>query len=177
MSMEREAVLQRLLRSITLAEGDFVLLLARCNSIEVRNALVADLQRYFGDKLYDRHITAADGVLNLVDILDEVPEGTQVLSIKGLEASPHLYDILAIANNAREEFRRRFKFPVVLWVTDEVEAQIRRRSPDLASWAAPPFSFGLELVELQAMLEDETADVLAWTFAREGKRGLGQELQ
>jgi WD40 repeat protein len=177
MSADRQATLKRLLRAIALSFGDFALLLARCNSIEVRDRLVADLKAQLGSGLYDRHITDADGVVNLVDILDEVGEGTQVISVTGLEASPHLHDILALANNAREEFRKRFKFPLVLWVTDEVEAELRRRSPDLASWAAPPFDFALDRAELQAMLERETADVLDWAFAREGKRGIGQELQ
>ncbi|OYQ66391.1 hypothetical protein B9G53_04340 [Pseudanabaena sp. SR411] len=178
MSTDRQATLKRLLRAIALSEGDFALLLARCNSIEVRDCLVADLKAQLGSGLYDRHITDADGVVNLVDILDEVGEGTQVISVTGLEASPHLHDILALANNAREEFRKRFKFPLVLWVTDDVEAELRRRSPDLASWAAPPFDFALDRAELQAMLERETADVLDWAFAaREGKRGIGQELQ
>jgi WD40 repeat protein/tetratricopeptide (TPR) repeat protein len=177
MSTDRQATLKLLLRAIALSVGDFALLLARCNSIEVRDRLVADLKAQLGSGLYDRHITDADGVVNLVDILDEVGEGTQVISVTGLEASPHLHDILALANNAREEFRKRFKFPLVLWVTDEVEAELRRRSPDLASWAAPPFDFALDRAELQAMLERETADVLDWAFAREGKRGIGQELQ
>ena len=177
MSADRQATLKRLLRAIALSEGDFALLLARCNSIEVRDHLVADLKAQLGSRLYDRHVTDADGVVNLVDILDEVGEGTQVISVTGLEASPHLHDILALANNAREEFRKRFKFPLVLWVTDEVESELRRRSPDLASWAAPSFDFALDRAELQAMLERETADVLDWAFAREGKRGIGQELQ
>ncbi|MCA6615902.1 MAG: ATP-binding protein, partial [Pseudanabaena sp. M090S1SP1A06QC] len=177
MSADRQVTLKRLLRAIALSEGDFALLLARCNSIEVRDRLVADLKAQLGAGLYDRHVTDADGVVNLVDILDEVEEGTQVISVTGLEASPHLHDILALANNAREEFRKRFKFPLVLWVTDDVEAELRRRSPDLASWAAPPFDFALVRAELQAMLERETADVLDWAFAREGKRGIGQELQ
>lgn len=177
MSADRQATLKRLLRVIALSVGDFALLLARCNSIEVRDRLVADLKAQLGSGLYDRHVTDADGVVNLVDILDEVEEGTQVISVTGLEASPHLHDILALANNAREEFRKRFKFPLVLWVTDDVEAELRRRSPDLASWAAPPFDFALVRAELQAMLERETADVLDWAFAREGKRGIGQELQ
>jgi hypothetical protein len=89
------------------------LLLARYNSIEVRDRLVADLKEQLGSGLYDRHVTDADGVVNLVDILDEVEEGTEVISVTGLEASPHLHDILALANNAREEFRKRFKFPLV----------------------------------------------------------------
>jgi hypothetical protein len=177
MSADRQATLKRLLRAIALSEGDFALLLARCNSIEVRDRLVADLKAQLGSRLYDRHVTDADGVVNLVDILDEVGEGTEVISVTGLEASPHLHDILTLANNAREEFRKRFKFPLVLWVTDDVEAELRRRSPDLASWAAPPFDFALDRAELQAMLERETADVLDWAFAREGKRGIGQELQ
>jgi tetratricopeptide (TPR) repeat protein len=177
MSADRHDTLKRLLRAIALSEGDFALLLARCNSIEVCDRLVADLKAQLGSGLYDRHVTDADGVVNLVDILDEVGEGTQVINVTGLEASPHLHDILALANNAREEFRKRFKFPLVLWVTDEVEAELRRRSPDLASWAAPPFDFALDRAELQAMLERETADVLDWAFAREGKRGIGQELQ
>ncbi|MCX5935094.1 MAG: hypothetical protein NTU99_09990, partial [Pseudanabaena sp. LacPavin_0818_WC45_MAG_42_6] len=177
MSADRQATLKRLLRAIALSVGDFALLLARCNSVEVRDRLVADLKAQLGSGLYDRHVTDADGVVNLVDILDEVGEGTQVISVTGLEASPHLHDILALANNAREEFRKRFKFPLVLWVADEVEAELRRRSPDLASWAAPSFDFALDRAELQAMLERETADVLDWSFAREGKRGIGQELQ
>ena len=177
MSADRQATLKRLLRAIALSGGDFALLLARCNSIEVRDRLVADLKAQLGSGLYDRHITDADVVVNLVDILDEVGEGIQVISVTGLETSPHLHDILALANNAREEFRKRFKFPLVLWVTDEVEAELRRRSPDLASWAAPSFDFALDRAELQAMLERETADVLDWAFAREGKRGIGQELQ
>ncbi|MCA6518157.1 MAG: hypothetical protein IM556_05820, partial [Pseudanabaena sp. M110S1SP2A07QC] len=177
MSADRHDTLKRLLRAIALSEGDFALLLARCNSIEVCDRLVAVLKAQLGTGLYDRHVTDADGVVNLVDILDEVGEGTHVISVTGLEASPHLHDILALANNAREEFRKRFKFPLVLWVTDEVDAQLRRRSPDLASWAAPPFDFALDRAELQAMLERETADVLDWAFAREGKRGIGQELQ
>ena len=70
---------------------------------------MADLKSQLVYGLYDRHVTDADGVVNLVDILDEVGEGTKVISVTGLEASPHLHDILALANNAQEEFRKRFK--------------------------------------------------------------------
>ena len=65
----------------------------------------------------------------------------------------------------------------MLWITDEVETKLRRQSPDLASWAAPPFVFALSQSELQAILEKETADVLEWAFSPEGKPGIGQELQ
>jgi len=71
MSADRQATLKRLLRAIALSVGDFALLLARCNSIEVRDRLVAVLKAQLGTGLYDRHDTDADGVVSLVDILDE----------------------------------------------------------------------------------------------------------
>ena len=74
MSADRQATLKLLLRAIALSGGDFALLLARCNSIEVRDRLVADLKAQLGSGFYDRHVTDADGVVNLVDILDEVSE-------------------------------------------------------------------------------------------------------
>ena len=40
----------------------------------MRDRLVADLKAQLGSGFYDRHVTDADGVVNLVDILDEVSE-------------------------------------------------------------------------------------------------------
>jgi WD40 repeat protein/tetratricopeptide (TPR) repeat protein len=177
MSADREAVFKQLLRSIALSEGEFALLLARCNSSKVRDQVVADLRSHLGVGLYVWHATPDTGAINLVDVLEDAPAGIQAACITGLETSPHLNDILAIANNAREEFRKRFTFPLVLWVTDDVETKLRRRSPDLASWAAPPFVFALEQSELQAILESEVATVLEQAFLQEGKRSGGQELQ
>jgi hypothetical protein len=176
MSTEREAILIRLLRAIALSEGEFALLLARCNSLEIRDRLIAELRSHLNVGLYVWDATPAMGVVNLVDILEDAPEGTQAACVTGLEGSPHLNDILAIANNAREEFRKRLAFPVVVWVTDEVEGKLRRRSPDLASWAAPPFVFALDRTVLQGILERETTDVLEWAFLPEGKPGVEPEL-
>jgi hypothetical protein len=176
MSTEREAILIRLLRAIALSSGEFALLLARCNSTAVRDRRIAELRSQFGAGLFVWQATPETGVVNLADELEDAPEGTQVACVTGLEQSPHLNDILVIANNAREEFRKRLAFPVVLWLTDEGEVQLRRRSPDLASWAAPTFVFALGRSELQAIMERETADVLDWAFLPEGKPGVGQEL-
>lgn len=177
MSTERSAILNRLLRAIALSEGEFALLLARCNSSAVRDQVVAELRSHLSSRLYLWHATPEVGAVNLVEILEDAPEETQVACVTGLETSPHLNDILAIANNAREEFRRRFRFPLVLWVTDAVEAQLRRQSPDLASWAAPPFNFVLDQAELQAMLEHETEGIVERAFFQAGKCSTDQDLQ
>ncbi|MBD2176494.1 hypothetical protein H6F42_06135 [Pseudanabaena sp. FACHB-1998] len=52
MSADRQVTLKRLLRAIALSVGDFALLLARFNSIEVRDRLVADLKAQLGSSLY-----------------------------------------------------------------------------------------------------------------------------
>ncbi len=44
----RESLFHQLLRSLTRSAGEFVLLLARCNSTEVRDQIVADLRSHFG---------------------------------------------------------------------------------------------------------------------------------
>lgn len=44
MSAERDALFQRLLRSITLSEGEFALLLAQFNLIDIRDRLITDLK-------------------------------------------------------------------------------------------------------------------------------------
>ena len=175
MSVERETVLKRVLRAIALSEGEFALLLARCNSSAVRDQVVEELRSHLSNRLYLWHATPEVGAVNLVEILEDAPEGTQVACVTGLETSPYLNDILALANNAREEFRSRFRFPLVLWVTDEVEAKLRRRSPDLASWAAPPFTFALDLSELQAILERETQDIVERAFSRSSNWSAAQD--
>ena len=79
--------------------------------------------------------------MNLVDALNGAPERTQVASLAGLEKSANLGDILVIANNVREEFRKQLGFPLVLWVTDELEVRLRREAPDLVNWAALVLDF------------------------------------
>jgi|GEM_PF-1191852 len=57
MSAERSAILNRLLRSIRLSEGEFALLLAQCNSFKVREAIMAELRSQLGAGLYLWHAT------------------------------------------------------------------------------------------------------------------------
>ena len=177
MSHERDVILERLLRAIALSEGEFALLLARCNSVDVRDRLIADLRAKLGSGLFEFAVTPSMGAVNLVEKLEAAPTGTQAASVIGLDVSPTLTDSLAIANHAREEFRKRLTFPLVLWVTDEVEVQLRRQSPDLASWAAPPFGFGLEPSELRTILDRETAQVLDCAFNPERSFRMGPDLK
>ena len=37
-------------------------------------------------------------------------------------------------NQVREEFRKNFHFPLVLWITDEISSKLIRSAPDFESW-------------------------------------------
>ncbi|WP_299486198.1 ATP-binding protein [Acaryochloris sp. IP29b_bin.137] len=177
LSLEQDSSIKQLLRAIKLSAGEFALLLAQCNSEDLRDRLLQVLQSHLGSGLYMWQATPELGAVNLVEVLEDAPEGTQVACVTGLEPSPHLNDILAIANNAREEFRKRLAFPVIIWVTDDSEIELRRRAPDFTSWAAPPIVFQLEPAERQEILERKTAAVIDWAFSREGRHGTGAELK
>lgn len=102
-----DPMLSQLIRAIRLSEGEFVLLLARCNSPTVRDRKIGELRSQLGDAhLFLWQASSEPGVVNLVEVLKAAPAGTKVACVVGLEASPYLHDLLAIANNAREEFRK-----------------------------------------------------------------------
>lgn len=63
------------------------------------------------------------------------------LSILGLESVESLDELLISANFVREEFRKHFPFPLIVWVTDKVLQKIVRLAPDLESWAMLPIDF------------------------------------
>ncbi|OYE04328.1 hypothetical protein CDG79_14000 [Nostoc sp. 'Peltigera membranacea cyanobiont' 232] len=55
--------------------------------------------------------------------------------VVGLESVQNLSVMLTSANQVREEFRKNFAFPLVLWIDDEIYKQLIQLAPDLESWA------------------------------------------
>ena len=55
-------------------------------------------------------------------------------------------------NNARDEFRKNFPFPLVLWVTDDVLDKFIRFAPDFQSWGATQIEFENANEDLLAFL-------------------------
>jgi hypothetical protein len=65
----------------------------------------------------------------------ELGEPPGALMVVGLETVNHLEQLLSTANQVREEFRKTCPFPIVLWVTDEVQGVLMHAASDLESWA------------------------------------------
>ncbi|MEO1764156.1 MAG: hypothetical protein AAFR83_19860, partial [Cyanobacteria bacterium J06629_18] len=126
---------QELCWAISNSQGEFSLILAHCNSVSLQHSLTEKLQtncpvnvsKIAIDKSTQRLYKTIQAQLG-----EEYP---QALIVFGLESVKELDSVLKGANQVREEFRKNFPFPVVLWVTDEVLQKLIRIAHDLQTWA------------------------------------------
>jgi tetratricopeptide (TPR) repeat protein len=129
-----QKALEELARAIEWNWGQFALILARCNSASLQKGLVQTLQELCSVEIRQRVLEQSFKLLygNLQTELGQ--NKPQALMIFGLESVSDLDQLLTAANQVREEFRKNFNFPLVLWVTDEVLQKLIRLAPDFYSW-------------------------------------------
>ena len=151
-----EQSLKRLMRSITISQGQFSLILVCCNyqylqqiiMREVRKLLSVELQEIVLSKTVNTLYTTIDKQL------EEFPESPAVM-ILDLEKVEAIDELLISTNQVRDEFRKKFRFPLVLWITDELLAKLIRLAPDFKSWAAATIKFDLATSDLVHLLKME----------------------
>ncbi|MBD2198235.1 MULTISPECIES: WD40 domain-containing protein [Calothrix] len=159
MSLENnESSLQELNWAISTSQGEFSLILALCNAASLRKSLVQRLQA--SNELAIREITLDKSVNKLFQAIQDSlgEEHPQALMVSGLEAVNNLEQVLTTANQVREEFRKNFHFPLVLWITDEVLQKLIRLAPDLQSWATT-VEFAIASHNLIEFIEETADDV------------------
>ena len=152
--------LNNLRRAIVLGQGQFSLILARVNYQRLRDILTAELSEHLhlditylppDTKSLRAAILAGQATLKPAD-------EAQALMVTGLEEISDLERLLKSANLGRDELPKTFSYPVVLWVTDTVLAQLNRYAPDLKSFAATPLKFEYPLRSLAAGLIAQAND-------------------
>ncbi|GAB1543028.1 hypothetical protein NUACC21_57020 [Scytonema sp. NUACC21] len=129
-----ENSLQELIWAIESSQGEFSLVLANCNSANFRQRLTQKLQTSCHVKIQEISLDTSIATLYTTiqaQVEDKHPEAVIVY---GLDSVRAIDSILKGANQVREEFRKNFSFPVVLWVTDEILQKLIRLAPDLHSW-------------------------------------------
>lgn len=166
-----ERSLKTLMRALTLSQGQFSLILVRCNYKRLQQEMVQRLRQLSSIEIQEIVLSAAVKTLYTTLLVKTRSYhsnhgcSTSALSILGLEDVTAIDELLASTNQVRDEFRKNFTFPVVLWVTDEVVAKLIRLAPDFKSWAAATIKFELPASELVSFLKQE-ADTL---FAQAAK--------
>ncbi|MBW4560444.1 MAG: ribosome assembly protein 4 [Mojavia pulchra JT2-VF2] len=146
--INNDRALQQLAWAIQASVGQFKLILAKCNYAQQRDRLIAKLQEICAVKISVLYLKPSQRTLYTA-IREDFGDNVQALMIVGLDKLQDLSQMLISANQVREEFRKSFLFPIVLWVNDEVYKQLMQLAPDLESWATTKdFDIGTtELIE------------------------------
>lgn len=135
LAFDNEHSLQTLVRTITLSQGGFSLILLRCNYAALRQRMVERLRQL--SPVHIHEITLPSSVKTLYTNIREQlgDEQPPALMIFGLESVKDIDTVLTSANQVREEFRKNFPFPILLWVNDSVLQKFIRLATDLENWA------------------------------------------
>lgn len=127
-----------LARAINLASQKFSLILLRCNCEELKPYTQEILLQQYGIAV--QTLVLPESTQNLCHYIEEQCQNNHpaALIILGLEAVTNLDELLVSTNQNRNEFGRKFSFPLILWVNDEVLQKMVRIAPDFYSWAGVP---------------------------------------
>jgi tetratricopeptide (TPR) repeat protein len=131
---KNERSLATLARVITLSQQQFALILVRCNYVQVRDRMAEALQNRLDFPIQTLPLPETAKTL-YTTIHKEIESPPPALMIFGLEQVQDLDQALIATNIVREELRKQFQFPLVLWINDAVLRQLERLAPDLSSWA------------------------------------------
>ncbi len=132
--------LKTLARALRLSEGDFSLILVRCNCLEMREQILQKLKAEYPVEYQELALDkSADTLYSSINqnLSQTLPKA---LMVKSLESVNTLDRLLSAANLVRNNFRN-FQFPLVLWVTDEIHKKLIRLAPDIQSWASSAINF------------------------------------
>ncbi|MBE9198206.1 MULTISPECIES: PD40 domain-containing protein [unclassified Nodularia (in: cyanobacteria)] len=158
LEVDNEQSLQTLVRAITLVEGEFSLILLRCNYAVLRQVMVERLHQLSPVQI--REITLPTSVKTLYTAIKEQlgDEQPPALMVFGLELVKNIDTVLTAANRVREEFRKQFPFPILLWVNDQTLQKLMRLAADLENWASV-IEFATPTSELYNFLQQKADEV------------------
>jgi WD40 repeat protein len=137
--------LRALIRSLELSQGQFSLILARCNYAGLRGVMIEQLQQQSSVPIA-RLALEEDSTTLYTTLQTFVAEWAQSLAGAGQEAQPcavmlegldgvfNLSKLLVSTNQVRDEFRK-FKFPLILWVDNRIFQSMGEYAIDFRSWA------------------------------------------
>ncbi|MEZ2250755.1 hypothetical protein [Microcoleus sp.] len=149
-----ERSLKTLVRSIAMSQQQFSLILVRCNYEHLRQQMVKRLREMSPLPIQD--VVLRPGVKTLYSTLlantqnhgQSPGAAVSAVMVFGLETVVAIDEVMASTNQVRDEFRKNFSFPVVLWVTDDIVTKMIRLAPDFKSWAAATIKFEMAVDEL-----------------------------
>lgn len=148
--IQNERSLHRLTRAISLSKGQFSLILVCCNYSYLQKKVIKQLRQKFPATDTIQNVTLSPQVTTLyTTLLQEISNPSpSVLMVRGLDGVEALETLLSSTNQVRDEFRKHFSCPLVLWITDILAKKLIRLAPDFKSWAAATIKFEMATSDL-----------------------------
>ncbi|MEI6444727.1 MAG: hypothetical protein WCO29_16725, partial [Nostocales cyanobacterium ELA583] len=160
LDIKNQGNFKTLVRSITLSQGEFSLILLRCNYGFIQQQIFTKLQ-----ELETVKISKIDLPLDVKTLYTNIAaqlENTEpaALMVFGLESVQNIDTVLTSANRVREQFRNDFRFPLFFWVNDQVLTKIIRLAPDFKNWATT-IEFNTSTNQLIDFIQQEIDTIFA----------------
>ena len=183
-NMTNSQQLEDLAWSLEASQGEFKLILAKCNYLDLQNQLIQELQKICQIEIQILRLQTSERTLYNA-IQAEFDQEIAALMIVGWESLPNLSKMFSSANQIREEFRNNCQYPVVLWINDQIYQQIMESAPDLESWGIT-INFSLPFDELINLLksiidkvlnDDLNVNLQEFELALQDLQKNGQELE
>ncbi len=140
---------------------EFSLFFGHCNYTQLRDHLIQQLTEVCSIEICQIELTP--DITDLYTTLytscqtqlgEKQPQGIMVY---GFEVVRDLEQLLKLANEVREEFRKQFHLPILFWVDDQVYSQFLHSARDLASWVTgSPLEFEISTAYLIEFIEQVT---------------------
>ncbi|AFY47935.1 hypothetical protein Nos7524_2083 [Nostoc sp. PCC 7524] len=135
------AATKRLARAIAVANGEFSLILACCNSVKKQQQILTSLKQSASVNIQEIMLLPTDETLYTTITTTLGTHHPEALMIMGLESVAAINQLITSANIMRDEFRKTFHCPLVLWVNEEILQKLVWLAPDLKNWAANTIKF------------------------------------
>ena len=157
---ENVNALEELAWAIEASGGNFELILARCNYSSLRQRIARHLRQRCAVEIQELVLDPAAETFYSPICSQLGKKHPEALLVFGLESLIHMERALEAANRIREDFRKRFPFPLVLWVDDTVHRKLIRLAPDFESWATT-VEFAIAPADLLHSLQYQTDRLFA----------------
>ena len=163
-TLANQESLDELAWAMEASQGQFCLMLARCNYGYLQQRLIQQLQEECTFDIRVIHLKPEDRTLFSTVRSQLGQEMPSALMVSGFAALDNVDDMFAAMNQVREEFRKNFPFPFILWMNDRVYIRLLRIAPDFESWATTT-AFAIPTDDLINALQQAVKSLFAKALA------------
>ncbi|OBQ28064.1 MAG: hypothetical protein AN483_17490, partial [Aphanizomenon flos-aquae MDT14a] len=153
-----ENSLRTILRAINFSQGQLSLIFLRCNYAKLRQQISTQIHQVSSIPIREITLTASTKSLYNQISQELGNEQPQALMISGLDSVKNIDVILSLSNQIREEFRKNFPFPILIWIDDPILKTIIRVAPDLESWGSI-LDFENDTEDLINLIRERTEEI------------------